>query len=54
MRFKDWTVEQLIHYLGLSKVGMDYTCKTMVSGEIHIYNGEPKNPEKEIEEDILL
>ena len=53
MKFNDWTVEELIHYLGLSKVGMDYTCKTMVSGEIYIYNGEKKNGEKEDDNFIL-
>lgn len=53
MRFNDWTVEQLIQYLGLSKVGMDYTCKTMVSGEIHIYNGEKKNGEEQDDSFIL-
>lgn len=53
MKFNDWTVEELIHYLGLSKLGMDYTCKTMVRGEIHIYNGEPKNGEKEDDDFIL-
>jgi hypothetical protein len=53
MRFNDWAVEQLIQYLGLSKVGMDYTCKTMVSGEIHIYNGEKKHGEKQDDNFIL-
>ena len=47
MRFNDWTVEQLIGYLGLSKCGMDYRCKTMVRGEIHIYNGERKDGQAE-------
>jgi hypothetical protein len=54
MRFNYWTVEQLIQYLGLSKVGMDYTCKTMVSGEIHIYNGESKKEEDTVDDDTLL
>ena len=52
MRFNNWTVEELIHYLGTCKVGMDYTCKTRVSGEIHIYNGEPKDG-SEPHEDII-
>jgi hypothetical protein len=53
MKFNNWTVEELMHYLGLCKVGMDYTCKTMVSGEIHIYNGEKKNGDKEDDNFIL-
>ena len=53
MKFYEWTLEQLIEYLGLAKVGMDYTCKTMVDGEIHIYNGEKKNGEKQNDSFIL-
>lgn len=54
MRFSEWTLEELIHYLHLAKGGMDYTCKTMVSGEIHIYNGERKDGKPQIDIDELV
>lgn len=43
MKFGNWTVDQLIEYLQLSKRGMDYECVTKCWGEIHIYNGERKD-----------
>lgn len=43
MRFTEWSLEQLIKYLELSKSGMDYKCVTRCDGEIHIYNGERKD-----------
>ena len=43
MKFSNWTIDQLIEYLHLSKRGMDYKCVTKCWGEIHIYNGERKD-----------
>lgn len=54
MRFSEWTLEEFINYLHLAKCGMDYTCRTMVSGEIHIYNGERKDGQPSLTIDELV
>lgn len=48
MKFSNWKLNDLIEYLQLAKCGTDYTCETMVWGEIHIFNGEKKDGSKSV------
>lgn len=45
MKFKDWTIDELINYLQniKSSGGLDYRCVIRSRGTIELYNGEKKS-----------
>ena len=47
MKFKDWTIDSLIKYLNEMKLSPDFDWRyvTRISGEIELYNAEPKKTE---------
>lgn len=54
MKFKNWTIDSLINYLKEMKLSPDFDWRyvTRVSGEIELYNAEPKKP-KYANDDVI-